>query len=88
MLINNSAPEKDLGLVNGVGQSMASAARCIGPAIGGALWSLGVRINFLFLNFFVICLLLVLAIFISYRMPLSIDYSSKGIGSSNDIALE
>ena len=34
MLINNSAAERDLGVVNGLGQSMASAARCLGPAIG------------------------------------------------------
>lgn len=74
MLINNSAPEKDLGLVNGFGQSLASAARCIGPAIGGALWSLSVRSNFIFLNFIFVQFLLICAVVMGSFLPSSIDY--------------
>lgn len=74
MLINNSAPEKDLGLVNGLGQSLASAARCIGPAVGGALWSLSVRTHFIFLNFIFVQFLLIGAVIIGSYLPLAIDY--------------
>lgn len=74
MLINNSAPEKDLGLVNGLGQSLASAARCIGPAIGGALWSLSVRTHFIFLNFIFVQFLLIGAVIIGSYLPVEIDY--------------
>lgn len=74
MLINNSAAEKDLGLVNGFGQSLASAARCIGPAIGGALWSLSVRSHFIFFNFIFVQLLLLWAVIMGSYLPPSIDY--------------
>ena len=77
MLINNSAPEKDLGLVNGLGQSLASAARCIGPAIGGALWSLSVRTHFIFLNFIFVQFLLSGAVILGLYLPLSIDYGEN-----------
>jgi hypothetical protein len=83
MLINNSAAEKDLGLVNGFGQSLASAARCIGPAIGGALWSLSVRSHFIFLNFIFVQLLLVWAVIMGSYLPPSIDY-----GEALDSSLE
>lgn len=77
MIINNTAEEKDLGLVNGLGQSMASAARCLGPAIGGLVWSLSVRIHFLFLNFIVVSILLVIAIMLGEQMSPSVDYAKK-----------
>ena len=39
MLINGSAPQSSLGAVNGLGQTMAAAARTVGPLIGGGVWS-------------------------------------------------
>ncbi len=66
-----------MGLVNGLGQSMASAARCIGPAVGGLVWSLGVRFHFLFLNFIVVAFLLVICIILGYYLPTSLDYAKK-----------
>jgi MFS family permease len=36
--INVSSPPGDVGLVNGAGQTIASAVRAAGPAAGGALW--------------------------------------------------
>jgi hypothetical protein len=41
--VNLSAPREGLGAVNGVGQSLASLARGIGPACAGWLWSLTVH---------------------------------------------
>lgn len=87
MLINNSAPEKDLGLVNGLGQSLASAARCIGPAIGGALWSLSVRTHFIFLNFFFVQFLLIGAIIMGSYLPPMIDYGDDVTTSTNNTSL-
>lgn len=83
MLINNSAEEKDLGLVNGFGQSLASAARCIGPAVGGALWSLSVRSHFIFLNFIFVQFLLIGAAILGCYLPSSIDYG-EGVNSTKD----
>ena len=39
MLINGSAPQSSLGAVNGLGQTLAAAARTVGPLIGGGVWS-------------------------------------------------
>lgn len=41
IMVNNSAPSAELGTVNGIGQSLGSLARTVGPALGGALWALG-----------------------------------------------
>ena len=39
MLINGSAPQSSLGAVNGLGQTLAAAARTVGPLVGGGVWS-------------------------------------------------
>jgi hypothetical protein len=36
--VNSASPVGDLGAVNGVGQMLASAARALGPALGGVIW--------------------------------------------------
>ena len=38
MLVNAAAPKEALGAVNGAGQSLASAVRAAGPALGGLAW--------------------------------------------------
>ena len=43
-MINNSVYDESLGKVNGLGQSMASLARTIGPAFGGLLWSFSLEV--------------------------------------------
>lgn len=44
ILINNSSPSASaLGTIHGVGQSVASAAKTIGPLLGG--WGLGLSLN-------------------------------------------
>lgn len=39
VMVNVAAPPKQLGQVNGMGQSLAAFVRGAGPAIGGWLWS-------------------------------------------------
>ena len=39
ILVNTNAPPGRLGPVNGAGQTLASAARAVGPALGGVLWA-------------------------------------------------
>jgi len=39
ILVNESAPPGTLGSVNGVGQTLASAVRAVGPALGGFSWA-------------------------------------------------
>mmetsp|Transcript_5488 Transcript_5488/g.14737 ORF Transcript_5488/g.14737 Transcript_5488/m.14737 type:complete len:581 (-) Transcript_5488:269-2011(-) len=46
VLVNNSASTAaQRGKVNGMGQTFASLARAIGPALAGALWSVSVRFS-------------------------------------------
>ena len=47
ILVNNSSPDRStLGTVHGVAQSASSAARMLGPTVGGALLGLGLKNNF------------------------------------------
>lgn len=46
VILNLTAPEGTLGAVNGVGQTLASLARSIGPAMCGTAWSIAVRFDF------------------------------------------
>jgi MFS family permease len=44
ILINNASPHPSvLGTMHGIGQSFSSAARTIGPTLGGSLYGLGLR---------------------------------------------
>lgn len=44
ILLNNATPHPSvLGTMHGIGQSFSSAARTIGPTLGGALYGLGLR---------------------------------------------
>lgn len=46
ILLTEAAPEKKvLGTVHGAGNMMASAARAVGPMLGGAVFAAGVRIG-------------------------------------------
>lgn len=67
--VNHSVYDRHLGLVNGLGQSLASLARACGPALGGALWSLSMSTQFVFLNFIVVALILVLSQVMSSHLP-------------------
>lgn len=43
ILLNYMTPPSAVGYANGVAQSIVSLARCVGPVIGGYLWSLSIR---------------------------------------------
>lgn len=42
VMVNVAAPKAHVGAINGVGQTLASFVRGMGPALAGALWSLSV----------------------------------------------
>ena len=44
ILVNAVSPVADLGAVNGVGQMLSSAARALGPALGGVSWAASLRL--------------------------------------------
>lgn len=76
-MVNHSVYDRDLGAVNGLGQSMSSLARSVGPALGGALWSLSVKFDFIFLNFIIAVAILVLCQILGRFLPVSLDYSRE-----------
>ncbi|KAJ7064824.1 hypothetical protein C8F01DRAFT_1128328 [Mycena amicta] len=45
ILVNYMTPPNAVGLANGLAQSIVSLARCIGPVIGGYLWSVSTQDN-------------------------------------------
>jgi hypothetical protein len=45
ILVNALPPPQHLGQVNGVGQSLASLARGLGPGLGGVLWGASVKLG-------------------------------------------
>lgn len=71
--INHSVTNELLGKVNGMGQSLASAARAIGPALGGMLWSISIQRQFVFLNFIAVMVILAASSMVNHWLPMSID---------------
>lgn len=45
ILLNYMTPPNAVGFANGIAQSIVSLARCIGPVIGGYLWSVSIQDN-------------------------------------------
>jgi len=45
ILLNYMTPPSAVGYANGIAQSIVSLARCVGPVIGGYLWSISVKDN-------------------------------------------
>ena len=44
ILVNNASPHPSvLGTMHGIGQSLSSAGRALGPTVGGALYGVGLR---------------------------------------------
>lgn len=43
ILLNYMTPPSAVGYANGIAQSIVSLARCVGPALGGYIWSISVR---------------------------------------------
>ena len=77
LLVNKSAEDEHLGKVNGLGQCLGSLARSIGPALGGILWSFSTNIHFLFVNFIIVFLLLLLTLILNQNIPKHMDYTAN-----------
>jgi MFS family permease len=43
IFINNAVPPERMATANGLGQTLGAAARTVGPALGGWLWTAAVR---------------------------------------------
>jgi hypothetical protein len=82
IFVNHSAHDHHLGTINGIAQTVAAAARSIGPALGGALWSLSVKMHFLSINFIASMLIFLCMHLISYMLPTSIDSAKQKTISS------
>jgi MFS family permease len=74
VMVNNCAPKRHLGSVNGVGQTMASFARTAGPALCGVFWSLGTQLHFVPLAFIAVGIASCLCVYLSFRLPSSLRY--------------
>lgn len=83
ILVNHSVPSRYLGKVNGMGQSFAALARAAGPALGGALWSVTVRYDAVFLNFIFASCMLALGQFIVSHLPASLDRKREDQGEDH-----
>eukprot|EP01038_Epipyxis_sp_PR26KG_P008496 gene8496-11485_t len=75
--INHSVYEENLGIANGLGQSLASLARSIGPAFGGALWSLSVKSHFVYCNFIAVIIIFLINIYVNSLLPKGLDNKKK-----------
>ena len=74
VMVNVASPPKQLGAVNGMGQSVAAFVRGVGPAIGGLLWSLSLGTGLPYHQFMVFAGLSVASIFASLiYMPNILD---------------
>jgi hypothetical protein len=71
--VNHSAYDYQLGTINGIGQTVAAGARSVGPALGGLLWSLSVKLHFLYINYLLSVFLFLVMYGISFYLPSSID---------------
>eukprot|EP01032_Pedospumella_encystans_P012340 gene12340-14283_t len=77
IMVNHSVTDEYLGAVNGLGQSLGALARSLGPAVGGLLWSVATKYNFIYLNFIAVSMLFALNYYVSYLVPDSLDHRKK-----------
>lgn len=64
---------------------MASAARAIGPAVGGTLWSISIQNNFIFLNFIFAIVLLLVTQYLGYYLPDTLDHPREASPMDNTL---
>lgn len=77
-MVNNSVPLQHVGAVNGLGQAAAALSRAIGPAGGGALFSLGERLQFPGHNFVAFALVAIMCVgagLFVFMLPASLEQS-------------
>jgi hypothetical protein len=82
--VNHSATDEHLGFVNGLGQSVASFARAVGPAMGGFMWSYSVSIHFLYMNYAMTVIVLCGIYAVVAQLPDSIDCKRKDVGTKEE----
>jgi MFS family permease len=73
IFVNHSVTDAHLGKVNGLGQMAAATARSVGPAFGGVLWSQSLKFHFIFSNFILVSVIMLLCFYLSLRLPVSIE---------------
>ena len=92
-MVNTVAPKGSLGAVNGVGQTLASAVRAAGPALGGIFWGESlVLFQYLgmgawghqFLPFGAVVALLTLGVYRKVKLPVEVEVVDKGGGNKED----
>jgi hypothetical protein len=59
--VNESVAENELADVNAMGQMFAALSRAVGPGIGGVLWTMSVKSDFIYGNFIGVVVVLFLA---------------------------
>ena len=67
--VNEQVTSKNLGIVNGLGQSIASLSRAIGPTLGGILWSFSIEYKIIFLNFIGAIVLILICQILNCHIP-------------------
>ena len=69
--VSNSVEDnsEELAAVNGIGQSMASFSRAIGPAFGGLLWSSFLINKEVYGNFILVCTVFVVCMIVNWQLP-------------------
>lgn len=77
IMVNYSCTDEHLGAVNGLGQSLGALARSLGPAVGGLLWSVATKYDFVYLNFVAVVAVFALNYYVSYLAPASLDHRKK-----------
>ena len=73
IFVNHSVIDAHLGKVNGLGQMAAATARSVGPAFGGVLWSQSLKHHFIFTNFVLVSVIMLVCSCLSSRLPVSIE---------------
>jgi len=84
--INESVDENELADVNAMGQMFASAARALGPGLGGLMWALSVNEGFIYFNFLVTAATLVGAVVLNRmvvsKIPRRVGPKNTAVGAS------
>ena len=74
ILINHSVSDEYSARANGLGQCLAALARTIGPALGGAIWSLGTKFHSTFLIFISVVASLFFCLILNSFLPAYLDH--------------
>jgi hypothetical protein len=89
--INESVDENELADVNAMGQMFASAARALGPGLGGLMWALSVNEGFIYFNFIITAITLVGAVVLNHmvvsKIPRRVGRKNAAIDASKHAAL-